>query len=335
VNKIKDASTKAQSALQSANADLLKIQSVANEVIAAEQALGGQQMTDQMRQQMVENSSIYKTGVEAIELVSSQGLDSLDNKWQKSMTNHKTVLFSVMSSMSSVVKSTFESMITDQAKLLLSNALIEGSELIKKNSFIESAAAAVSSAASTASAWVGSAAQVVATGATMIAQNLVVAASFAANAIAAAFAAFASIPFVGYLLGIAAAAAVVADWNGIKKTLGFAQGGIAGFGLVGENGPEVVAPMKDFSSMVSDLVSMTQKTMLNNMNALNAGGAGGQTLAALNAISAKMDKTNASIATMHTNITSRVNVSGTMKARGGDMYSAIAHDTTHEQITRA
>ena len=79
------------------------------------------------------------------------------------------------------------------------------------------------------------ASQALASGASFIAENLAVAGSFLVSAAASVLSSFAAIPFVGVALGAAAVAGLIADWNGIKKTLGFEKGGI---GLVGENGPK-------------------------------------------------------------------------------------------------
>jgi hypothetical protein len=74
----------------------------------------------------------------------------------------------------------------------------------------------------------------------------------ASNALAKGIA---SLPFpVNIAAGIAASFAVMEAFKGIKSVLGFETGGI---GMVGEKGPEIIGPTKDFSQMVSLLVTST------------------------------------------------------------------------------
>lgn len=103
-----------------------------------------------------------------------------------------------------------------------------------------------------------------------IAKNLVVAASAITSAAASVFSFFASIPFVGIPLGVAAVAGVIAEFGNIKKALGFATGGI---GMVGEKGAEIIAPVKDFTKGWDDLTRQMTQALVSNMRAglLNGG----------------------------------------------------------------
>jgi hypothetical protein len=99
----------------------------------------------------------------------------------------------------------------------------------------------------------------------------------------AAYKSAAEIPLVGFILAPAvAAAATIAGMqrvNQINATTvpGYAKGGA----VVGENGPEIIAPFQDYAAGQAKLITMTMmalKTELNNRNSFNAAPAGNSDL---------------------------------------------------------
>jgi hypothetical protein len=96
---------------------------------------------------------------------------------------------------------------------------------------------------------------------TFIAKNLAIAASWIAQAIAAAAAwLWATSPWLAIGVGGGMIAGILAGWSGIKKTLGFAKGGVftgptfapvagGNMGVIGEAGPEVAAPLSAFPAL--------------------------------------------------------------------------------------
>ncbi len=75
-----------------------------------------------------------------------------------------------------------------------------------------------------------------------------------------------TIPIVGPVLGIAAGLALMEGFKALEGAMGFASGGIGMPTLVGERGPEVIAPMKDFSQMSTQLVQTTAQAVARSMS---------------------------------------------------------------------
>ncbi len=265
--------------------------------------------------------------------VQTQFFSWLDERTGVSGQNQKTLLFGVQSSIYTSLKESLAKQLaswgtffaTKLGLMSVDVAATETAEGAKKQSFLTTAAAAVWSAMETIGAWVAAAAASVASAAVFIASNLAVAASYVAAAAAAAFEWLVATlgPF-----GLAAAVGVVAGligfWSSIKQGLGFERGGI---GMIGEKGPEVIAPVQDFSDLMSGLISATVAAIAQPRH-------GGQSLSGAELI-ARMDGIVAAVEKIHSNITTRTTVEGTMKADGGELYSAIAHSTLTSQVTRA
>jgi hypothetical protein len=72
-----------------------------------------------------------------------------------------------------------------------------------------------------------------------------------------------TIPVVGPVLGLAAGVALMEGFKALEGAMGFATGGL---GIVGENGPEIIGPTKDFSQMASQLVSSTTLAVSRSIN---------------------------------------------------------------------
>jgi hypothetical protein len=81
----------------------------------------------------------------------------------------------------------------------------------------------------------------------------------------------ATIPIIGPVLGIAAGIALMEGFKGLEHLLGFETGGI---GVVGENGPEIMGPTKDFSQMATQLVTSTARAVSQSMNGQNGSSRG-------------------------------------------------------------
>lgn len=79
-----------------------------------------------------------------------------------------------------------------------------------------------------------------------------------------------SIPFVGTLLGIAQAGLMMLAFKGISSLLGFEKGGIR-MGVVGEKGPEIIGPTKDFSQMATSLVLETARAVQSGISSASQG----------------------------------------------------------------
>jgi cell wall-associated NlpC family hydrolase len=80
------------------------------------------------------------------------------------------------------------------------------------------------------------------------------------GAVAKIYQAHAHIPFVGVALAAGFVALMMAGFMAVKKALGFASGGLVTgptYGLVGEAGPEIIAPVADFKEVVAGLVQDT------------------------------------------------------------------------------
>jgi hypothetical protein len=80
------------------------------------------------------------------------------------------------------------------------------------------------------------------------------------GAVAKIYEAHAHIPFVGVALAAGFVALMMAGFMAVKKALGFASGGLVTgptYGLVGEAGPEIIAPVADFKEVVAGLVQDT------------------------------------------------------------------------------
>lgn len=95
----------------------------------------------------------------------------------------------------------------------------------------------------------------------------------------AAYKSAAEIPLIGFILAPAvAAAATIAGMQRVNQinatpVPGYAKGGA----VVGENGPEIIAPFQDYAAGQAKLITMTMmalKTELNNRNSFNADHAG-------------------------------------------------------------
>lgn len=111
---------------------------------------------------------------------------------------------------------------------------------------------------------------------TFIAENLAVAGSFIATAIAAAFAWMWSVsPFLAIGAGAGIVFGILSQWKNIKKTLGFAQGAIftspvfapmgnGNTGVIGEAGAEVAAPLKALPGLLLPLMLPLMGTLVNS-----------------------------------------------------------------------
>ena len=103
----------------------------------------------------------------------------------------------------------------------------------------------------------------------------------AASAIAAAFE---SIPFPFDIAAAGGAvAAVYGLWEGAKKMFGFAEGGRVSeptLGIFGENGPEILAPEKDFLSVFNDVLlpQIRSEYLVSQGSVSAAGGTSGVSL---------------------------------------------------------
>jgi hypothetical protein len=82
--------------------------------------------------------------------------------------------------------------------------------------------------------------------------------------------AIASLPFpVNIAASIAAGIAMSKAVQGLASLIKFETGGL---GLVGEKGPEIIGPTKDFSQFVSQLVTQTVKTTQNSLDGISGSG---------------------------------------------------------------
>lgn len=75
-------------------------------------------------------------------------------------------------------------------------------------------------------------------------------------------------PIAGPIAGLATAGILMAAVSGFEKVLGFETGGLA---VVGEKGPEVIGPAKDFSSFAASLVGSTTKAIVQQMTGQGQG----------------------------------------------------------------
>lgn len=149
------------------------------------------------------------------------------------------------------------------------------------------------------------------------AANTSVTMSNIASAESGVLAAHSSIPFVGIMLGLAGLAVIASQWNNIKKLLGFEHGGLA---MVGEKGPEVIAPAKDFSHMISQLVSETTRVVAQNVNA----GRMPQTNSA--ELIGEVRSLRAAMLRAKSNVDVGVKVGGGFQVSGGKLSQAIQQD---------
>ncbi len=178
--------------------------------------------------------------------------------------------------------------------------------------------------AQAAQAMVGSLAQsfsqAILSGDGFIAKNLAVAGSAIVSAAASVFSFFASIPFVGIPLGIAAVGTVIAEFGNIKKALGFATGGLA---MVGEGGqPEVIAPVKDFSHMMEMVASKTVEAIQTGANSRAMQGGSRASSSEMKDLIAAVNKSADKIAAAKADITLHPKDNSTTKISGSDIEIA-------------
>lgn len=122
----------------------------------------------------------------------------------------------------------------------------------------------------TAGTVAGSAARIAPTIAEQAATLALAAAKGVAAAAAAVYNAIASLPFpLDIIAGAASAASVVALVGGLTGAIKFEKGGL---GLVGEKGPEIIGPTKDFSQFATQLVLSTAKEVRQAMDGGSSGG---------------------------------------------------------------
>ena len=70
-------------------------------------------------------------------------------------------------------------------------------------------------------------------------------------------------PLLGAVIGLAAGAALMEGFSALEHAMGFATGGLA---FVGEKGPEIIGPAKDFSQMATQLVSTTAQAITRSLD---------------------------------------------------------------------
>ena len=70
-------------------------------------------------------------------------------------------------------------------------------------------------------------------------------------------------PLLGAVIGLAAGAVLMEGFTALEHAMGFATGGI---GYVGEKGPELIGPVKDFSQMAVQLVTSTAQAVSQSMS---------------------------------------------------------------------
>lgn len=235
----------------------------------------------------------------------SQLFDWLDKGWQKSLHNQETVLVKSLAAMSGAVKGAllgvvqgafekfFTTLATDAPKALgqiaslgkgigdvfssLGKWIWKGIGLLAEwiaSIFVSEAATEAKSgkaiAAAGAEAAAGTAAIATTTAAAAIAAGVV---SASMTAIAAASAAAATLVSIATFGAAAAAgeAAVLASIAATKGAMLFAKGGLA---VIGERGPEVVAPAEDFSHLMGLVARQTAEATRAALALPGAGGGG-------------------------------------------------------------
>ncbi len=174
--------------------------------------------------------------------------------------------------------------------------------LFEKSAFI------TSDEGKTAAAAVGSAARIATSAAEGVASLAVAGANMVAGVATEIWEAVSSLgPIAGPIVGLASAGIIYEGYRGLKSALGFATGGI---GLVGEKGPEVISPVKDFSNFASGLTTNVAKEVRRAMSDGDGDHSGSR------------------------KGPSKLAVTGSLVSRGRDLNYSITRDTIQKKTER-